>query len=46
MTGGNSEAAVRIGEIVKSDEEAYRTINCPDMPMKYRFKCKNDRLSD
>ena len=32
MTGGNSEAAVRIGEIVKSDEEGYRTINWSDMP--------------
>ncbi len=32
MTGGNSEAAVRIGEIVQSDEETYRTINWSDMP--------------
>ena len=32
--GGNSEAAVRIGEIVKSDREAYRTINWSDMPPK------------
>ena len=32
MTGGNSEAAVRIGEIVKSDDETYRTINWSDMP--------------
>ena len=34
MTGGNSEAAVRIGEIVQSDEETYRTINWSDMPPK------------
>ena len=31
MTGA-PEAAVRIGEIVQSDEETYRTINWSDMP--------------
>ena len=32
MTGSNSEAAVRIGEIVPSDDETYRSINWSDMP--------------
>tara|TARA_B100001989_G_scaffold115178_1_gene80928 strand:- start:186 stop:1892 length:1707 start_codon:yes stop_codon:yes gene_type:complete len=32
MTGGNSEAAVRIGQIVESDDEDYRSINWSDMP--------------
>ena len=32
MTGGNSEAAVRIGELVFSDSNEYRSINWSDIP--------------
>ena len=32
MTGGNSEAAVRIGELVISDSNEYRSINWSDIP--------------
>ena len=32
MTGGNSEAAVRIGELVFSDNNEYRSINWSDIP--------------
>ena len=32
MTGGNSEAAVRIGELVSSDSNEYRSINWSDIP--------------
>ena len=32
MTGGNSEAAVRIGELVFSDSNEYRAINWSDIP--------------
>ena len=32
MTGGNSEAAVRIGQLVNSDREEYRSINWSDIP--------------
>ena len=44
MTGGNSEAAVRIGEIVKSDDETYRTINWSDMPPNTNLKVKMSGL--
>ena len=32
MTGGNSEAAVRIGQLVNSDRQEYRSINWSDIP--------------
>ena len=32
MTGGNSEAAIRIGELVFSDSNEYRSINWSDIP--------------
>ncbi len=32
MTGANSEAAVRIGELVSSDSNEYRSINWSDIP--------------
>jgi hypothetical protein len=34
MTGNNSDAPVRIGELVDSDDETYRSINWSDMPPK------------
>ena len=32
MTNSSSEAVVRVGEIVDSDAEEYRSINWSDMP--------------
>ena len=34
MTGNGSDAAVRIGELIESDDETYRSINWSDMPPK------------
>ena len=44
MTGGNSEAAVRIGQLVNSDREEYRSINWSDIPPKKDLNVKMSGL--